>query len=202
MSSLGAAPDTDELAQFRATWKKEIREREKQEDHPIRRKSQALATYTIAVAEEQRGNHTEATKLYRTALRLDPDVEKSYRHEEATQSGHASGSASVISVIDLPLADINADPPSQTAMTVTGRLSSLVESWSQPLYFAPEDETTGIPINRLPNEVIILILCHFSVNMDADSIERFAMVSRRARMVSLDLSVWRWVGNPNYNDVY
>jgi F-box protein 9 len=211
------APDTEELAHFRNRWKEEIRDRgqlvpptpsgssQRQAAQPSvtfnSRLKSALETYTHGVAEEQRGNHPEATRLYRNAFRLDPNVDKAYHRDELTHQlqSHLSSTTLPISVASLSLGDTKTLSLSQDVTTTT-TLAFLLQSWPHPLLFAPEDQTIGVPINRLPDELIISILSNFAVGMDANSIERFASVSRRARMLSLDMSVWRWVGQANLRD--
>ncbi|GJJ11307.1 hypothetical protein Clacol_005539 [Clathrus columnatus] len=52
------------------------------------RQKLALEFYTSAILEEQRGDHPEATKLYRRAFRLDANVDKiHYRQEMAREKG-------------------------------------------------------------------------------------------------------------------
>ena len=211
--------DTEELAHFRKTWKEEIRERGQQAQQSLPGSSQsqtahssptyiprlksALETYKLAVAEEQGGNHPEATRLYRNAFRLDSNVDKAYHREELShqRQSHHSGPSLPVSVASLSLGDVKAFIPSQ-AVSSSSSLASLLDSWPQPLLFAPEDVAITVPINRLPDELIISILSNLAVSADANSIERFATVCRRARMLSLDMSVWRWVGDSNFKDTY
>jgi len=57
--------------------------------------------------------------------------------------------------------------------------------------FAPEDERVGTPFAQTPDEIIILILREFARARDITSLERFASVNKKARLVSLDQSLWR-----------
>lgn len=220
MSSLGksTAPDTEELAHFRERWKEEIREQQKEQQQPSshskasqtaqassaynsRRSSAALDLYNLAVTEERNGNQSEASRLYVSAFRLDPHVDRTCHGDEyrPPQSPFLSSSSLSFTVSTPPAPEGNKSLSQSQAVPIS-TLASLLESWSHPLLFAPEDEAIGVPINKLPDELIILILSKFALNMDANSIERFAAVSRRARMLSLDQSVWRWVGSSNIGD--
>ena len=199
------APDTEELAHFRKAWKEEIRERSQQPlpgcswgqaaqsspTHTSRLKS-ALETYGLAVAEEQSGNHPEATRLYRNAFRLDPNVDKAYHREELThqRQSYLPRSSLPMSLANLSLGDTKAFVPSQK-LSNTPTLASLLQSWPQPLLFSPEDQAIGVPINSLPDELIVSILTYVALTLDVNSIERFASVCRRARILSLDMGVWR-----------
>jgi F-box protein 9 len=72
---------------------------------------------------------------------------------------------------------------------VAGALANLLESFPQDLSFEPEDERQGVPLNSLPDEMLVLILR----GLDHTAIERFAAVNRKARVISLDSAIWRCV---------
>ncbi|KAF8575209.1 hypothetical protein K439DRAFT_1420045 [Ramaria rubella] len=216
VESTSKVPDTDELAHFRERWKEEIRERGQQpQEFPsdpsqsqpaqrdlttsntssISRLQSALETYARAITEEQNGNHAEATRLYRNAFRLDSNVDKAYHREELTYQrlrNISTPSSLPPQVSNISLEDTKSQATSQVILTST-TLISLLESWPQPLLFAPEDEARGAPISRLPDEIICKILLCLAHNVDVSTIERFAIVNRRARVLSLDTSLWRRV---------
>lgn len=87
-----------------------------------------------------------------------------------------------------------AESPSSTVLGTrpkerieSGILSSLISTWPRPLTFEPEDESEPVHLKTLPDELLVLILrC-----LDHSTLERFATISRRARIVSLDSSIWR-----------
>jgi F-box protein 9 len=213
------APDTEELAHFRERWKEEIREREQKgqqwslsQSKPGQTaqatstlkslSSAALEVFTLAVTEERNGNQSEANRLYLSAFRLDPNVDMAYHGDDYRPpwSPFISSSSLSLTVATPPSPEGNkGSGPSQDISTIS-TLASLFESWSHPLLFTPEDEAIGVSINKLPDELIVSILSKFAENMDVTSIERFAVVSRRARVLSLDRSVWRWVGISNARD--
>lgn len=192
------------------------------------RQKPALKLYTEAVLEEQRGNHSEATTLYRRAYRLDSNVDKVYRREEIVRertllsqfgdSGSPPAAAekmtpSSLSATVSPLSlahhfgRLKVDSPERPeahpyfhrSQTNDERhpshlfnLTSLVSSWTDPVpEFLPSDERLPIPLNRIPNELIIYILATFVPNLDIASIEQFALVCRKTRVLALDGSIWR-----------
>ncbi|KAG7093675.1 hypothetical protein E1B28_007334 [Marasmius oreades] len=67
------------------------------------------------------------------------------------------------------------------------RLVSTLKEISEPLAFEPEDEKEPVPLNILPYEMVVHVLKH----LDPSSIERFAAVNKKARVISLDSSIWR-----------
>jgi len=71
-------------------------------------------------------------------------------------------------------------------------MTSIVSSFpSGHVAFFPEDETSGVPIELLPVELIIRILRVLGRLGDYSSIESFASVSRKARLISLESTIWR-----------
>jgi len=62
---------------------------------------------------------------------------------------------------------------------------------SELVVFQAEDETAPVPIQRLPHEMIVHILRHLGRLCDYTSIEAFACISRKARLISLEPSIWR-----------
>jgi F-box protein 9 len=56
-----------------------------------------------------------------------------------------------------------------------------------PLSFEPEDERVLSPLQRLPDELLVHILSY----LGAAAIEGFALVSRKARIITLDATIWR-----------
>ena len=66
-------------------------------------------------------------------------------------------------------------------------LLPLIAEWSPPLEFLPEDEAESIPIAKFPDELLLYVL----QMLDVWALERFALVSRKARFVTLDSGLWR-----------
>ena len=172
----------------------------------------AVEVYRKAILHEQRSELDDALRLYRTAFRMDPNVDRAYHlmedeqqrratvaspphppHKAHHQKTDSSGSAVDNLVHDLeglgmgpariPVAHARGDG------FVTGTLAGLVASWPDHLSFEPENEQEGVPIKTLPDEMLLLVLRL----LDHTSIERFARVNRKARVLTLDASLWRSV---------
>ncbi|KAI0630558.1 hypothetical protein C8Q77DRAFT_212597 [Trametes polyzona] len=169
----------------------------------------AVEVYKKAVQHEQRGNLDEALQLYRTAFRMDNHVDRAYHMVEeqlkgasianapAPSKSHHRKTSSAAGTVDalvdgLQSMDIGAShvPVARTRGEglVTGTLASLLSSWpADALSFEPDNEQEGVPIRRLPDELLVIVLRL----LDHTSIERFARVNRKARVIALDASIWR-----------
>jgi F-box protein 9 len=66
-------------------------------------------------------------------------------------------------------------------------LAHILESFPHDLNFEPEDERKPMHLNNIPIEMWYLIVR----KLDVASIERFAHVCRRARVITLDPVYWR-----------
>lgn len=71
--------------------------------------------------------------------------------------------------------------------TITGTLATLISGFPVILTFEPEIEEEPAHLRKLPDEVIVMVLRR----LDHTSIERFAVVNRRARILTLDSTIWR-----------
>lgn len=162
--------------------------------HTSKHLTSAIETYRSAVQSEQTGNMDEALRLYRQAFRLDTNVDKAYHTEELRLSALASLETSrerKRASTDLHVADLTKSVkrlslPSSKTM-VTGNLAEIISSFPSTLEFEPEDEKLGVPLRVLPDELLVLIL----KTLDTTSLERFAAVDKKARVLSLDSSIWR-----------
>ncbi|KAI0924683.1 hypothetical protein AcW2_005494 [Taiwanofungus camphoratus] len=164
--------------------------------------SRAVEVYRRAVECEQQSNLDEALQLYRTAFRMDSNVDRAYHRVELqmqyatahTPNGSESqkprhhkttsvSSAGVVDEITRGVKELEVARPdmpiAQTGnTTVTGTLASLLASWPRELVFEPEDEKEATPLKRLPDELLVLILR----SLDPAALERFAIVNRKARV--------------------
>jgi F-box protein 9 len=132
---------------------------------------------------------------------MDPNVDKAYHTAEqhmaidTAGSGAAHGhthkkSNSLTLAVDELTRGVSALSGKHTGSgggIVTGTLANLLENFPQDLFFEPEDERQGVPLNSLPDEMMVLILR----SLDHTTIERFAAVNRKARLISLDSAIWR-----------
>lgn len=66
-------------------------------------------------------------------------------------------------------------------------ISKIVKGFPQTLTFDCEEETEPIHIAGIPDEVLVYILRF----LDHGTIERFASISRKARVLTLDSTIWR-----------
>jgi F-box protein 9 len=155
----------------------------------------ALSLYQRAVQHEQNGQLDEALMLYRQAFRIEPNVDQAYHTQEmltvinTAQTLGVGGSAEDLGVDKLgdKLHRALAIQSGEAKGVVTGTLASLIEGFPPDLVFEPEDEDEPIHLNRLPEELLILIIR----KLDHTTIERFAAVSRKARALTLDPGIWR-----------
>lgn len=173
-----------------------------------RSRNNALEVYSRAVKHEQAGELDDALRLYRQAFRADSNVGKSYHlkeqrtrtleaisltattaEENAENEAAVSTNARSNSVVP---GVVHMKPPSSphhTEPRVAGLLASILANFPIPLSFEPEDERELLPLQRLPEELLVHILRY----LGAATIERFALVSRKARMITLDATIWRCV---------
>lgn len=151
--------------------------------------------YQEAVDAETSGALDDALALYRKAFRIDSDVDRLY---ERSLQREAAVAARPSTTSTLPALLQNLSISEKTASTsrssVAVSLKSIIPSFlSQELRFEPEDELAPVHIQLLPPELIVYILKTFSRMCDYRSIEAFASVSRKARLISLENSIWRYV---------
>ncbi|KAI0766711.1 hypothetical protein BD413DRAFT_672876 [Trametes elegans] len=173
----------------------------------------AVDIYRKAVQHEQRSELDEALRLYRTAFRMDNNVDRAYHlldERISTKAGApSSGSAAPIKAHHRKTSSVADASPVDTVTHgmqnldiavgrvpvahargegfVTGTLAGLISSWPVNLAFESEDEKTGTPIQLLPDELLI----HVLRLLDTTTLERFAAVNRKARVITLDASIWR-----------
>ncbi|KAF8915987.1 hypothetical protein CPB85DRAFT_1290984 [Mucidula mucida] len=212
-------PDSDELARFRAEWRDEVERRKTSTsttatvtDEPPRKfeiplptpaaaskativsdfpnaphsasQSSALAVYRSAVENEERGDTDEALRLYRIAFRKDPNVERLYYREEIISSAAAFKRHT----------DRAPVKEKHTSVVATKTLAKVIAGFPEHLAFDPEVEEESVPLNGLPDEILVRIL----LGLDPTSLERFAVVSRKARVFTLDSAIWRELVHATY----
>ncbi|KAG0709406.1 hypothetical protein DFH29DRAFT_229248 [Suillus ampliporus] len=158
----------------------------------------AVEVYRNAVLHEQRSQLDEALRLYRQAFRLDPNVDRAYfkveqraqEHSTARLAGHKKvPSTGLVDGVtrDVQKLDVHQDSKDKSFVT-SGLLAQILKTFPENLVFEPEDEKKGRPpINLIPDELLLQILR----TLDYTTIERFAAVSRKARVLCLDSAIWR-----------
>ena len=174
----------------------------------LRSRNDALEVYGRAVKHEQAGELEDALRLYRQAFRTDSNVDKSYHLKEqrartldaisltATNVEENAGNTAAVSIKHARPNSVvpgvvhmkSPSSPNYTERQVSGLLASILAKFPMPLLFEPEDERALSPLQRLPDELLVHILSY----LGAASIERFALVSRKARKVTLDATIWRF----------
>jgi F-box protein 9 len=158
----------------------------------------AVEVYRKAVFHEQHSQLDDALRLYRQAFRLDANVDRAYFIEEqrtqersAAQPATHKKASSIVSVDevtrDVQKLGVHQDNKNKS-FVASGFLAQVLKNFPENLVFEPEDEKEGLPpINLIPDEVLLQILRI----LDYTTIERFAAVSRKARVLSLDSAIWR-----------
>ncbi|KAG1812978.1 uncharacterized protein BJ212DRAFT_1483028 [Suillus subaureus] len=158
----------------------------------------AVEVYRKAVFHEQHSQLDEVLRLYRQAFRLDANVDRAYFIEEqrtqersATQPASHRKVPSTVSVDgvtrDVQKLEVHQDSKNRSFVT-SGFLAQVLKNFPENLVFEPEDKKEGLPpINLIPDELLLQILRI----LDYTTIERFAAVSRKARVLSLDSAIWR-----------
>ncbi|RDB20829.1 F-box only protein 9 [Hypsizygus marmoreus] len=160
----------------------------------------ALDVYRRAVEHEQRSELDEALALYRQAFRMDAHIDRVYQREEMLSSIRAAQAEPLQKTKSFAREEAIADelttkarswvlkaPGTRETVTVTGTIASLLAGFPPNLSFEPEIEEEPVHLQKLPDELLVMILR----KLDPTTIERFASVSRKARVVSLDSTLWR-----------
>lgn len=168
----------------------------------------AIDVYARAIQCEQESQLDEALQLYRRAFRMNANVDRAYhlmeklntalRNRQHSSASHEAAVEDINHGIrSVALGDIahahaaNVHPSSVSTLPLNRStvrlLVNLISGWPQPLAFQPEDETEPVHIERLPDELLVLILRWLAPS----SVERFAVTARKARVLSLDGAIWR-----------
>ncbi|KAG1860684.1 hypothetical protein DFJ58DRAFT_701133 [Suillus subalutaceus] len=157
----------------------------------------AVEVYRKAVFHEQHSQLDEALRLYRQAFRLDANVDRAYFIEEqrtqersAIQPASHKKVPSTVSVngVTRDVQKLEVQDSKNRSFVASGFLAQVLKNFPENLVFEPEDEKEGLPpINLIPDELLLQILRI----LDYTTIERFAAVSRKARVLSLDSAIWR-----------
>ncbi|PPQ96280.1 hypothetical protein CVT26_005667 [Gymnopilus dilepis] len=206
-ASSAAKEENPELARFRAEWLAELQSRRAAAAlndgkivHPqaSTKLQKALNVYRRAVELEQQSELDEALLLYRQAFRMDDNVDRAYRREEMLKSILREQQAIQATKPAEEVEDLAASFQSSVTIKpksgqsgpimLSGTLAKLVQGFMETeLNFKPENENEPVLLNMLPEELLVVILG----NLDPTSIERFAAVSKKARVLTLDPGIWR-----------
>ncbi|KAG6890318.1 hypothetical protein C0995_009524 [Termitomyces sp. Mi166 len=169
----------------------------------------ALNVYRRAVQREQNGDLDDALLLYRQAFRMDPHVDQVYHREEALASIAAAQQINLqkssASAADNPIEELTAKAQASlsvkscagavSGVRVTSQvLANILAGFPDDLSFEPENEEEPVHLQMIPDELLVVFLR----KLDTTSIERFASVCRKARVIALDSDIWRELVGATY----
>lgn len=157
--------------------------------------SSAVHFYRLAAQKEQEGHLEDALALYRHAFRLDPNADRAHsRAEQETKTVNKytslvqpePSSARRVTEMrrDLEILSIMTNDAA-----IAGPLTKIVLSFDSNAEFKPEDELKGLHLKLLPDELLVLILGY----LEPSSVETFARVCKKARIMTLDSIIWECV---------
>ncbi|KAG6833000.1 hypothetical protein H0H87_012586 [Tephrocybe sp. NHM501043] len=162
----------------------------------------ALNIYRKAVQKEQSGDLDDALSLYRQAFRMDAHVDSVYYREEALAAIAAVQQDPLHTSTDSDTLVEGLTAKIQTSLIVkptlratTQALSILLAGFPANISFEPENEEEPVHLQKVPDELVVMFLR----KLDTTSIERFASVSRKARIIALDSGIWRELVGATYN---
>ena len=107
----------------------------------------------------------------------------SIQHAREESSSIDSLSSSVETTFTLKPVDLGVSP------VLTGPLTSVLADFARNLVFEPENEEEPVFLNKLPDELLVMII----ITLDTTSIERFARVCKKGRILTLDPVIWVYV---------
>ncbi|GHJ90404.1 hypothetical protein NliqN6_6806 [Naganishia liquefaciens] len=180
----------------------------------------AVEAYARAVEHENSGQLNEALHLYRKAFKLDDRVEKAYNSAIVKEEERSQAVVEETQVVD-PALPVTATPPplepyvfrthtqlgpdyhspARTPVRShadgegvhaewTDPLTRIINKFEDDLYtveFAPEEEKWPVLLATMPDEVIENIIFF----LDVQSLERFALTCKKARLLTRIAPVWR-----------
>lgn len=182
----------------------------------------AVEAYAKAVEHENSGQLNEALHLYRKAFKLDDRVEKAYNTAVVKEEERSLAVVEDSQVVDPTLPVTAAPPPLEPYVFRTHTqlapdyhspartpvrtyadgegvhtewndpLTRIINNFEEDLYtidFVPEEEKWPVLLATLPDEVIENVIFF----LDVQSLERFALTCKKARLLTRTAPVWRYV---------
>jgi len=213
--------DPEELKRFRAQWWEEVLQRRRQSQlqpephtdagssstspplyalaapHPLLingapppPRQTALDIYRHAVLCEQAHRTDEALRLYQQAFRMDPDVDRAYHRAETSTHppAHKSTTPGDAAVDPLTQAPGPPKPPSAGAVSTAGLLARVLAGFPEMPTFEAADARAPCALRAVPDELLVLVMRL----LEPSAVERFGAASRKARVLTLDASIWRY----------
>ncbi|KAF8630167.1 hypothetical protein AX15_003112 [Amanita polypyramis BW_CC] len=150
----------------------------------------ALQVYRNAICCEQNGELEGALLLYRQAFRMDPHVDRAYSREEKLAFVLASQQPPTrkdVAMVDTLVKDFSSSVSIGASKHAIAALTHIISKFPSDIIFMQEDEKQPLWLGLLPDELLVFVLRR----LDVASIERFALVCRKARMLTLDATLWR-----------
>jgi F-box protein 9 len=158
--------------------------------------------YCRAVKYEQAGELDDALRLYRQAFCTDFNFDRFYHLREQRAARTLESLAPTATTVEEDVENkaaalVNAQsnsavskakPPSSAhhpERQASSLLASILANFPRSLSFEPEDERAPSSLRRLPDELLVDILSYLS----AATVELFARVSRKVRMITLGLTI-------------
>jgi F-box protein 9 len=182
----------------------------------------AVEAYAKAVEHENSGQLNEALHLYRKAFKLDDRVEKAYNTAVVKEEERSQAVVEDSQVVD-PTIPVTAAPPplepyvfrthtqlapdyhspARTPIRTHADGEGVHTEWNDPLTriinkfeedlytidFVAEEEKWPVLLATLPDEVIENVIFF----LDVQSLERFALTCKKARLLTRTAPVWRYV---------
>jgi F-box protein 9 len=142
--------------------------------------------YAQAVQAEERGELDKALQLYRRSFKLNPSVDAAYQ-----QSLHHAPVVSTSEGTVKPKVRRYSNH-ALTSKVLSRDLAAVLSNLDlKTLVFGPEDERKNTPLSTLPDEIIVHILSELMFSGNVTALERFALINRKSRILTLDPSLWR-----------
>ncbi|KAL7414818.1 hypothetical protein BDY24DRAFT_414023 [Mrakia frigida] len=173
--------------------------------HELTSSSSALEIYTLAAEMEASGQLGEAVKLYQRAFRLDDNIDRVYNALKRRADLHHPPSSHTLSSVAPPSSSTSEaatfdfktqfqtgpdfDTVAEPSFDPTAELEESFNQLGQ--HFVAEDETQEVLLNRLPNEVLLVVLRTLGKAGDWATIVRFGLVCKKAFLLSKEQTIWR-----------
>lgn len=160
----------------------------------------ALDYYRLAVEHEQNSLLDDALCLYQKSFRLDPNADRAYYREQqkstnlTTPSGQQQqqhGSSSRALIVAAQPKPLSIEKPGRSP------ISNVIEQFPrEAIAFTALDIDAPIPLAALADEVLIQALRELAAEGDYTALERFALACRKARLLALDATLWKYAQLP------
>ncbi|ORY95569.1 hypothetical protein BCR43DRAFT_525282 [Syncephalastrum racemosum] len=167
----------------------------KQEEEEEKKKS-AMDHYIVAVDKERQGKIGPALESYRTAFKMDPDIDVAYkRHYHDNGAPPDAPPTTVDTSVNKPSDDFRHIVPIGSEYVSSSRadpLDDLVRQFqSESPDYIPAVDYKPVLICKLPSEIIVQVLQQLVLHSTAP-IARFALVCKNFFLLTRSQSLWRF----------